>query len=116
VLTDVQRILVDAVHSDDPVARVRTLVDAAPAGALSEDERAWLLAVDADGLRVASLVVRKLRFERAVRGDRALGAEFEAAPERVVAAWRRYERAVPPSAEDASDEAAAFRAWREYGA
>lgn len=112
MLNEVERLLVDALHADDPVARLRAGVVAAPHGALGDDERAWLLGVDEDGFRVASLLVRKLRFERALRGDPSARAEFDAAPAAFVERWRRYETSVPPAHDDPADEAAAWRAFR----
>lgn len=111
MLSEVQRIVAAALHDDAPLARLRALVLESGGAALAPDERAWLLSVDEDGFRTASLLVRKLRFERALRGDRSLAARFDADPAAFAGVWARYERDVPPSAEWPAEEAAAFAAW-----
>lgn len=108
MLDAVQGILVDALHDEAPYERLRTLV--AEAGdALSDAERTQLDAVDADGFRMASLLVRKLRFERAIRGDTELTARFHADPEEFTRLFRAYCADVPPTHYFPRDEAAAFR-------
>jgi hypothetical protein len=110
VLSEVERILVTALHDERPAARLAELV--AEAGArLDADERARLAAVDADGLRVASIVVRKLRLERVLGGDRGLRDVCDADPAAFAERFRRYAAAVPPAFEFPADEARAFRAF-----
>jgi len=114
VLSALERVLVLALHDERPVERLRALVDAAGA-ALDDDDRRRLAAIDPDGLRVASLVVRKLRFERVLRGDAELRAEAERGPDAFAAAFRRYAASVPPTAEFPSEEARMFRRFRGEG-
>jgi hypothetical protein len=102
VLTVLQRIVVQALHDAAPPDRLRALVEEAGDG-LDADERGCLLALDGDGLRMAGLIVRKLRFERALAGDRdaaALAEEF-----------RAYAQAVAPTFAFPAEEAAAFGAF-----
>jgi len=110
VLSEVQRILVAALHDERPAERLAELVEAAGAG-IDADDRARLLAIDGDGLRVASIVVRKLRLERVLGGDRGLNALCEADPAAFAESFRRYAAAVPPTFEFPAEEARAFRAF-----
>ncbi|MCE9634458.1 MAG: hypothetical protein K8T90_02030 [Planctomycetes bacterium] len=126
MLSEVQRILVAAAHAEDAPARLRALVDEACRGGaeddaraaprLTADERAWLLAMDPDGLRVTSLLVRKLRFERVVRGDATLLRRFEDDPAAFTNVFRAYCRDVAPTFAFPEDEARAFRAYADTDA
>jgi hypothetical protein len=109
VLSDLQRLLVTAIHDERPAERLLELVETTPS--LTDDERRRLLAVDADGLRVTSLIVRKLRFERVLSGDAELAARCDADPAAFAAAFRRYAAAVPPTHAFPADEARTFRAF-----
>ena len=110
MLSEVERVLLEAVHAEDPPSRLGDLV--AEAGdRLTEDERAYLLAADADGLRLTGLLVVKLRFERVLRGDPALRREFDADPRALLERFRRYVREVPAAAVFPEDESRAFSAW-----
>jgi len=110
VLSEVERVLLEAVHDEDPPARLRELVEDA-GDRLTVDERSWLLAADADGLRLTGLLVVKLRFERVLRGDAALRREFDADPRALLERFRRYAREVPAAAVFPEDESRAFSAW-----
>ena len=110
MLSRFQRILVEALHDEHPEERLRALVEAA-GDSLDPAERAALLAADADGLRMTSLLVRKLRLERILAGDAELRAECEREPRAVTEAFVRYARAVAPTAAFPEEEAAAFRAF-----
>jgi hypothetical protein len=114
VLSGMQRVLVLALHDERPVERLRELVDAA-GDRMDADERRRLLDVDPDALRVTSLIVRKLRLERLLRGDPAAAARRDVDPATFMAAFRRYARAVPPTAAFPGDEARAFRAFETGG-
>jgi hypothetical protein len=102
-LLQLQRLLADALTSGDPAAFVR-----AHGTSLSE-----LAAASADGLRMAALLVSKLRFERLVQGSRAAGEWFVRDGRGFTAAFAEYQREVPPRAHDPWAEAAAFAAWLE---
>ena len=67
--------------------------------------------VDPDGLRIAALLVAKLRFQRLMNGSRRANEWFAADPAAFTAAFRRYHQAVAPAAFDPWREAAAFEAW-----
>lgn len=112
MLSEVERVLVEALHAEDPPARLRGLVEGA-GGRLAADERAWLLAAvaDDDGLRMAGLLVVKLRFDRVLRGDPSLRRAFEEDAAAFVERFRRYCRDVPPAYVFPQDEARAFAAW-----
>jgi hypothetical protein len=100
-LLQLQRLLADALLSGDPAAFLRA------------HGTAELAAVSADGLRMAALLVSKLRFERLVQGSRAAGDWFQRDGRGFTAAFAEYHRDVPPRAHDPWAEAAAFAAWLE---
>ena len=111
MLAAVSRILVEAMHSETPVARLRELAEAADD--LTDDERHRLLGADPDGVRMASLLVRKLRFERVIRGsDRAM-LDYERDPEGFTTLFRAYCEAVPSQHPFPADEARSFLAFAD---
>lgn len=111
MLKDLQALLARALTGDAPLDVLR-----GGAAGLSDEERAWIAAFDADGVRLTGFLVRKLRFERICRGDTAAERWFERDPEAFVRAFKAYNAAIPPVAIFPRDEAAAFRAWcRENG-
>jgi hypothetical protein len=98
-----------ALRDDDPwAAFVRLGEDAS----LSADLRARVRAADPDGVRMAALLVARLRFERLLRGSPAAEAWFEEDPSAFAAAFRRYHRTVAPTAFFPPEEARLFDAWR----
>ena len=110
MLDAVNEVLVAALSSLDPLKELAAAVERA-GPRLDAGERAALLAVDPDGFVLTGLLVKKLRFERVVLGDRALAAAFEADPARFTADWKRYHEAVPPRFFSPEDEARAFHAF-----
>jgi hypothetical protein len=113
VLPSVQDILMKVLLDDDPVTCLRRQLE--EARELSAQERAWLGGLDADGLILTSLIVKKLRFERLTRADRGLAELFEHEPERFLALFRSYTAEVAPTAYFPGQEAALFRQWQEKG-
>ncbi len=91
-----------ALLAADPVAAVHQLVDH-----VDND----------DGVRTAALLIAKLRFERLLNGDapdhdgRTVLGEFSADPGAFAAKFRRYHRAVEPTAWNPLDEG---RLWRAF--
>ena len=72
--------------------------------------------VDADGLELTRLIVKKLRFELIVRGDSDQEAWFDRDPASFTAAFKAYDRVVPPRSWFPREEAEKFREWcRENG-
>jgi hypothetical protein len=110
VLSVVQRIVVRALHDPTPFERLRALVEEA-GDELDADERARLLALDGDGLRIAGLLVRKLRFERALAGDPELRARCDRDVAAFVEDFRAYVQEVAPTFAFPAEEAAAFCAF-----
>jgi hypothetical protein len=110
VLTVLQRIVVLALHDAAPPDRLRALVEASGDG-LDADERACLLALDGDGLRMAGRIIRKLRFERALAGDRELRARCDRDAGALAEDFRAYAREVAPTFTFPAEEAAAFRTF-----
>ncbi len=93
----------------DPAA-----VEAAMARALRARDpvAAWTLGhVDQDGLRIAALLVAKLRFERTVRGSREASDWFDRDPAAMSRAFRAYHQAEPIRASFPAAEGAGFEAW-----
>lgn len=80
-------------RSPDPVAELQR---AAADPALPPALRRALLAADGDGVRMAALLVCKLRFERLIRASAEAEAQFAADPEAFAALFRRYHETVPP--------------------
>ena len=105
MLSDLLQVLADALGGGTPFA------DHALHARLSAEERLWLERVDPDAFAVTRLVVRKLRLERVLLGDRELRAACEHDPERFAAAFRAFERACPDAASFPEEEASAFRAF-----
>jgi hypothetical protein len=68
-------------------------------------------AIDPDGLRIAALLVVKLRFQRLLNASREAAEWFERDGAGFTVAFRRYHHAVVPTAMDPWREAAAFAAW-----
>jgi hypothetical protein len=104
-----ERQLARAMTADDPVAAI---------GALARSRRlpaAWRRALDAahaDGVRMAALLVARLRFERLLRACPEAEAWFERDPEDFARAFRAYHGAVALRAFFPADEAKLFRRWR----
>lgn len=111
MLTDVQHLLARACWQREPHAWLQAQLGSAAPGTLREDERAMLLALDADGLRVTRLLLQKLRLERLLRGDPVAAAALAADEVAFVARFRRYCEHVPPTAVFPSEEAAQFAAF-----
>jgi hypothetical protein len=71
--------------------------------------------VDPDGIELARLIVKKLRFELIARGDSEMEAWFDRDPESFTTAFKAYDALVPPRSWFPREEAEKFRAWcREH--
>lgn len=98
-------------HDVDAIARLQARLANA---LLAPDPVASLAAeshVDPDGLRIAALLVAKLRFQRLMNGSPRANEWFLRDPAAFTAAFRRYHRSVPPRALDPWGEADAFEDW-----
>jgi hypothetical protein len=104
-----EQLLAAALRAPDPA---RAVQQAADDETLPSALRAALRAADPDGVRLAALLIARLRFERLLQGDPDAAAWFEADPGAFTAAFRRYHEAVAPTAFFPADEAALFRTWR----
>ncbi len=104
MLIDLQRALVRALTSADPIAALRR-------ARLSQADRALLRHADDDGVRLTGLIVQKLRFERICRGDDRMEAWFERDGKSFVQAFKRYNKEVPPREFFPRAEAGAFWQW-----
>jgi hypothetical protein len=97
-----ERAMAGVMLAGDPVAALE---------ALPPDDRALLEPIDRDGLRIAALLVARLRFERLMNGSRAAADWFEEDPRAFTAAFKRYHTAVAPLSTIPKLEARAFEAW-----
>lgn len=102
-----------ALRAADPVA---ALADVAADASLPADLRAAYAAADKDGVRIAALLVAKLRFERVLRGSDRAGEWFERDPAGFTECFRRYHREVPPVDFWPAEEGRSFTAWAESNA
>ncbi len=103
-----ERLLARAFSSRNPLAALRMARDDAstPPGL-----RAALAKLDEHGVRISSLIVTRLRFERLLNGSRRAGEWFQRDAAGFTAAFKRYQDAVEPTASFAQDEARAFELW-----
>ncbi len=69
------------------------------------------MAIDADGLRLTRMLIRKLRLQRIVRGDASASAFMARDPAGFAQCFARYDQEVPWSYVFPRDEAAAFRRY-----
>lgn len=99
-----QAVLADALLAPDPAAFVRDA--AARPGADPA-----LRAIDADGLRIAALLVAKLRFQNLMNASRLASEWFERDGAGFTAAFKRYHHEVPPASLDPWGERDQFAAW-----
>lgn len=109
MLAELERVLSRILLSADPAAEL----DSLDRETLSAETQSALAHVDSDGLRIAGLLVAKLRFERLMNGSHLAGTWFERDPAGFAAAFRRYHTATPPAATCPVLEAETFAAWVE---
>ena len=69
------------------------------------------LDVDDDGVRIAALLVARLRFERLMQGSNEAARFFEEAPDAFAASFRGYHESTRALAQDPAAEGAQFLAW-----
>jgi hypothetical protein len=98
-----------ALRQPDPAAAFARLADDA---SLPEDLRGRVRRADPDGVRMAALLVARLRFERLLRGSPEAEAWFDADPAAFAGAFARYHAAVRPTAFFPQGEAKLFARWR----
>lgn len=103
-----EALLCDLLRDDDPGAALQRRLDDAR---LAPDLRAALEHVRPDGLRIAALLVARLRFERLVQGAPSGAALFTDDPAGFAERFRGYHGAVVPRSLSPADEWRAFRAW-----
>ncbi len=104
----VEQVLATALTARDPGA---ALAATAHDPRLPAEAKRWLAAIDADGFRIAALLVARLRFERLLHGHPAVASWLEHDAEGVTEAFRRYHAAIAPTAFFPPDEARLFDAW-----
>ena len=107
-LVALERVMASALRAADPEA---TLAELAGDPSLGGELRLRLAAIGGDGLRLAALLVARLRFERLVQGSPAASRWFDEEPSGFARAFRRYHGGVPATAHFPADEALLFGAW-----
>jgi uncharacterized protein len=119
-----ERAMVAVLTASEPVAALeRSCVGAGAAASagtsgvvtatgqeLDEVVRGWLGGLDEAGVRMAALLVARLRFERLLRGSPEADAWFERDAAGFTEAFRRYHAGTPPTAFFPGHEARLFRA------
>lgn len=101
---ELERVLAQLLTAADPAAALRVArADPAADPALG--------AIDEDGLRIAALLVVKLRFERLINGSHRAHEWFERDGRAFTEAFRAYHLAVPAVPADPWQEATAFERW-----
>jgi hypothetical protein len=103
-----EQVLTKALLSRDPG---RALERAASDRSLPAALRKGLARIDVDGVRIAALLVARLRFERLLQGSDAAAQWFEADPQAFAQAFDRYHREVPPTEHFPRGEARLFTGW-----
>jgi len=103
-LVRLQAVLAGVLRARDPVAALAT-------ARAERDADPRLAAVDEGGLRIASLLVAKLRFQRLLSASPEAAAWFERDGRAFADAFRAYHTSVPSEALDPWGEAAAFVRW-----
>lgn len=110
MLRRVQELLTTALLSDDPPAVLgRQLAQATD---LTDEERAFLEQAGSEGLALAGLLVKKLRFEQLTLADPELAELFEQQPARFMELFRDYTSSVPPTTFFPGQEAELFHRWQ----
>lgn len=99
-----QVVLAEALCAPDPVAFVQALA------ARPEADPA-LRAIDAGGLRIAALLVAKLRFQNLMNASRTAAEWFARDGAGFTAAFKRYHHEVPPRSLDPWGERDQFADW-----
>ena len=107
-----ERALARALTAADPVAALRR---SARDVRLPARLRAAFARADADGVRVAALLVARLRFERLLHGSEEAARAYEQDPESFTEEFRRYHHAAPPTSFFPVGEARQFAEWRRAG-
>lgn len=107
-LERLEAVVARALVAADPAEAWRA---AAADPALPAELRDALGAAAEDGVRMAALIVARLRFERLIHGSRAAADWFERDPAAFAEAFRRYHAEVRPTAALPSGEARLFEAW-----
>ena len=108
MLADLQRVLLKMLAGAPPEELERETAS------LSAEERALLERMEPDGVRLTSLLLRKLRFERICRGDLGMEEWFDHAPESFSSAFKSYDQEVPPTKFFPLEEARAFREYCKF--
>ena len=104
-----ERLVADALTSADPVAGFEL---AARDPELPGELRSALRLARPTGIRMAALIVARLRFERLLQGSRHASEWFARDPADFTRAFKRYHHSVPPTASLPSEEAELFETWR----
>lgn len=108
MLSDMQQLLQQALLSDDPVAILEQMAKEVP---LSEEERAHLAHIEANGILLTSLLITKLRFERLTGASEELLHLFQNDPKQFIDLFNQYQKESKPTAYFPEQEAILFEQW-----
>ena len=103
-----ERRMVEILTAGDPERALRT---AASDRKLPAALRRAFAAADPDGVRLAALLVARLRFERLLRACPEAAQAFEVDAASFAADFRRYHAEVPPTEFFPLGEAMLYRSW-----
>lgn len=103
-----ERRVARALRARDPVAAFRA---AAADTELGADLSGALARAEPRGIRLAALLVARLRFERVMQGSVLAGEWFAADPAAFARAFRDYHEEVVPNGAGPRFEGAAFENW-----
>lgn len=104
-----ERLVADALTSADPVAGFER---AARDPELPSELRDALACAQPAGIRMAALIVARLRFERLMQGSSPAAEWFARDPADFARAFKLYHHAVPATGALPADEARLFERWR----
>jgi hypothetical protein len=103
-----ERLVARALLAPDPAAAFARLAKSARLPARLRKAAAF---AHEDGVRIAALLVVRLRFERLLRGSARADEWFHRDPEAFTEAFRRYHHEVPPRAYFPLAEGKLFERW-----
>lgn len=110
MLRRMQEILIRALtHVDPPAELQRALAEATD---LPDAEREALRRLDAEGLRLAHIMLFKIRFEQLLRGHKDMARLFAENPPEFMRLFRAYTAAVPSASFLTDEEGQRFEEWR----
>ena len=97
-----------ALRAEDPAAAFAL---ASHDAKLTDELRDALCFARPAGIRIAAVLIARLRFERLIQGSREAGSWFDRDPRAFTSAFRRYHQEIAPRGIQPRDEGEAFFRW-----